>query len=185
VQLIPGEGHREIRGYHLLRGDRRVTAQPLAPGANLPLAPAEYRAVAVEWSGLESEPGLPLKVAKAMRAAMLPDAPKDFSWARERWLVGGRASSPATARAAPEAIRRQTFRDGKITLREFFGADGRQISKEIFDAEGFITESIRYLANVDPPTEDDHWWYERGTPVRRVAVRHEFVKQGEDWTARR
>lgn len=218
VQLIPGEEHREIRGHLLLRGEKRVTAQPLVPGATIPLDAGEYRAVAVEWSGLESEPGPPLQVAKASHVTVLADAPKDFSWTGERWLVGGREAPAPAAKAAPDAIRetvhlldgviqrewyqkgslalrhdlnaagkairRQTFRDGKLALREFFGPDGRQVSKEIFDAGGFVAESIRYAPKGDPPAEDDHWWYERGTPVRRVSGRDEFVKRGEDWAGK-
>ena len=30
--------------------------------------------------------------------------------------------------------------------------------------------------------EADHWWFAKGTPIRRVAGRTENVKQGEKWT---
>ncbi|MEX2578383.1 MAG: hypothetical protein WD342_04930 [Verrucomicrobiales bacterium] len=211
AQIIPGEEHFETYGYHLLRGDERLTREPLRPGATLALQPGEYRAVAVEWSGLESDPGLPLRVDGAATLQALPGPPSDFSWTTDHWLAGGRAASEADARqaaeavreihhrhdgvihrewyrrgaleqrhdfnAAGEAVRRLTYEQGRLGRREYFQPDDEQVSLELLDAEGFVTESIRYSDG----RETDHWWFERGMPVRQVRGRSEWVKQGEQW----
>jgi len=204
AQLIPGEEHYETSGYHLLRDGQKVAEKPLRAGASVELPPGEYRAVAVEWSGLESEPSLSLKVAQPSKLQVLADPPKDFSWTTDRWLEGrsvreivhlhdgvihrewyrnGTLSRRHDLNAEGKATRRLTCENGKLAMREYFDRDDKHVSKEIFNTEGFITESIRYGATANQRVETDHWWYDRGTPVRRVVSGEEFMKQGDQWVA--
>ncbi|MEX2578376.1 MAG: hypothetical protein WD342_04895 [Verrucomicrobiales bacterium] len=209
AQIIPGEEHFETYGYHLLRGDERLTREPLRPGATLALQPGEYRAVAVEWSGLESDPGLPLRVDDAATLHVLPRTPSDFSWTADHWLGDGRAASEADARqaaeavreihhrhdgvihrewyrrgalaqrhdfnAAGEAVRRLTYEQGRLGRREYFQPDDEQVSLELLDAEGFVTESIRYSDG----RETDHWWFERGFAGPVPLAVHEKAKESK------
>jgi hypothetical protein len=55
------------------------------------------------------------------------------------------------------------------------------VSRELFEPGGFIVESITYEA--DSPGERDHWWFERGMPVRQVKEGREYVRRENRWTA--
>ncbi len=223
VELIPGELHFETRGYRILRDGERLTEELLAPDTSIDLPGAgEYAAVAVEWSGLESEPSRPVRVGGPTMLRALADAPPDFSWTHERWQVEGRPAEEAVARAAPAAIRevvhrydgvihrewyeqgvlvrrydltpdglairRLFYEDGALTRREYWDRNGVQQSFELFDADGFITEAVRYRGGA----EYEHWWFIKGTPVKLWTARggHHtasperggtYVKQGIDW----
>jgi len=223
VELIPGELHFETRGYRVLRDGERITNELVAAGATIELpGGGEYTAVAVEWSGLESEPSRPLRVNGAMTLRLLAEAPEDFAWMHERWLVGGEPAEEAQARQAPEAVReighrydgvihrewyeagllvrrhdltpdglaiRRTFHeDGRPARREYYDREGTHLSVELFDADGFITESVYYRGG----EEYEHWWFIKGTPVKLWTARggHHtasperggtYVKQGIDW----
>lgn len=215
VQLIPGESHYETAGYHLALDGHRITTRPVRAGERLPLKSAgQYSAIAVEWSGLESEPGAPLNLAAPATLQVLAEPPADFTWTRLRWLVGPVEKSAADAATADEAvrevvhlydgviarewhakgvltrrhdlnhegkaIRRLTYEAGKLATRDYFNRDGEHVSRQIFAADGFITETIQ-LSRFG---EADHWWFERGTPVRRVTGRQQFIKEGEQWISK-
>jgi len=217
VELIPGEEHRETLGYHLLREGNRVTREPLLPGARFELdAGGEYRAIAVERSGLESEPGLPLRVAGAVSLRILATPPADFSWTMQRWTVAENVVSADVAGKAPAAVRelvhrhdgviarewyragvltlrhdldragrpaRQlTYRDEKLTTRDYADRAGRRVSREVFEPEAYIVETIVYEAATGE--EKDHWWFERGMPVRQIKNGREFGRTGDRWSAK-
>ena len=205
AQLIPGEEHYETAGYHLLRDGKRMTTKPVRPGENVECAvPGEYRAVAVEWSGLESEPSPPLRVERPAKLQVLTDPPRDFSWTSDRWLEGrsvreivhlhdgvihrewyrgGVLAHRHDLNVEGKAIRRLDFENGKPARREYHDRDGKLLSRELFDAAGFITESIRFDHRGGQPVEVAHGWFDRGMPVRHVHGREEFVKQGDQWVA--
>jgi hypothetical protein len=209
VEVIPGENHWETRGYRLLRNGQPLQDPLAAADTALELtAPGTYVAVAVEWSGLESLPSLPLEVLQPMPLTVFADAPADFLWTTDRWLTpDGLPISDQEANRAAEsvreivhlqdgAIRRQQWRqgqlaqqddlngdgrpirrlkyaDGRLARREYLDRDGHLVSTELFDAEGFITQSI------GPGSAE--WYYERAEPIeyRRGSV--SFDKQGEKW----
>jgi hypothetical protein len=204
AQLIPGEEHYETAGYHLLRNGRKITETPMRTGASVELQPGEYQAIAVEWSGLESEPSPPLRVATPTKLQVLADAPKDFLWTSDRWLEGRSVreivhlhdgvihrewyrGNVLTRRhdlnAEGEAIRRQAFENGKLAQREYHDRDGKLLSRELFDGAGYITEWIRFGEDGGKPIETVHWWFERGMPVKQTSKDGEFVKQGDQWVA--
>jgi len=85
-----------------------------------------------------------------------------------------------------KAIRRLTYTDGKLSLREFYDGEGQRVSAERFTPEGYITDSIRYRYIDDRAEEYDHWYYDRGMPVRRLTTSgggQEYVKDGEAWVS--
>jgi hypothetical protein len=216
VQLIPGESHYETHGYHLICDGKRLTQKPARPGKAGSLGnPGKYQAVAVEWSGLESEPSPVLVVRKPAKIRVLADPPEDSSWTRRRWLVKTTEATPERAAKASEAtceiihqtdgllarewyqrgvitrrhdlnvegkaIRRVEYTDGKPATRDYFDREGQQTSREIFASDGSVTELVLFNRGNNVMPEADHWWYERGTPVRRVSFGQQWVKQGEQW----
>jgi hypothetical protein len=51
----------------------------------------------------------------------------------------------------------------------------------MFGPDGFITEQAWFGWNASSTFEMDHWWYDKGTPVRRVSNKITYVKRGEQW----
>lgn len=206
VQLIPGEEHYETFGYHLLRGEERVTTEPIRPGTEFEVnLPGAYRAVAVEWSGLESRPSIPLKLERPTKIRVLADPPSGFSWTQVRAIDGsnrdlvhlydgvirrqggtdGRIDWVHDLNKDGKAIRRVRFQEGRPARREYYTAAGRIVSRELFNSEGFTTEWVTYRDRNGKPFETDHWWYERGMPVKRQRPGVEYVKQGDRWVESR
>ena len=217
VQVIPGEAHEETFGYHVLLNGRRITKRPVRAGESGRFsAPGRYQAVAVEWSGLESEPSAEFNLTAPAAVQVLGETPQSFSWTQDRWLVNDSEKSAAFAAAAAEAvreivhrydgviarewyrkgvltqrhdfngegkaIRRLTYEAAKLAIREYFNREGEQVSRELFAPDGFITERIMMAKYGNTIGEADHWWFEKGTPIRRVAGRIESVKDGDKWT---
>jgi hypothetical protein len=63
-----------------------------------------------------------------------------------------------------------------MAVREYYNRDDQCLSRELFDANGFITEWIRFGAD---GREQDHWHFERGTPIRQIRKGTEYVKRGD------
>ena len=219
VQLIPGENHEETFGYFLEIDGQRVNADPLRPGEQMELPRAGHcRAVAVEWSGLEGLPGLPLALPAGARVVALAEEPADFTRVTPVWLVAGEEVAQATALEAPEAVceqrhvhdgvirlehyrhgamvaaedlnaegyptRRLVLEGGVLATREYWMPDDRRVSLELFGPDGFKREQIQYQHTAEGEEfERDHWYYDRGWPIRRVVDggRSEYRKQGDDW----
>jgi hypothetical protein len=92
------------------------------------------------------------------------------------WRQQGKLTTRHDLGLKGRAIRRMTYSDGKAVTREYFNRDGVRLSRESFDTDGFITEQVAYAASGQ---ENDHWYFERGTPVRQVRKGKEYVKQGQ------
>jgi hypothetical protein len=149
VQLIPGENHWETHGYHVFKDGQRITNDPLRLGASLELpGKGSYTTVAVEWSGLESKPSLPLKIQGRAAMEILSDKPSDFSWIRDRYLVQGKEVSQEDALRSQEAvaetvhlhdgvIQRTWYRQGKVIERHDFNLEGKAI-RRLFYQEGTL-----------------------------------------------
>jgi hypothetical protein len=155
VELIPGENHWETRGYHLLLNSRKVREALVVPGESFELTAAgTYTAVAVEWSGLQSVPSLPLQLAGTAKLTVLKDAPGDFQWTSDRWLSSaGQPISAAQASSASEAIKeivhlhdgvihRQTWRQGKIAQQDDLNADGKPIRRQTYEGGKLATRQF-------------------------------------------
>jgi hypothetical protein len=214
VELIPGEEHRETRGYHLTRNGRLITSEPLQPNTRFAVTEGgEYRAIAVERSGLESEPSPALQIPPASSLEILGSPPPEFSWTTERWKVQERTVPSHEARKASAAMRevihlhdgviqrewhrgggivrrddlnraglptRQlAYENGKLARRDYVDSNGRRVSREVFEPGGFIVETIVY--DTDTQGEKDHWWFERGAPVRQVRDGREFGRKEDRW----
>ncbi len=136
VELIPGENHWETRGYRLLRDGQPAVRELVAAGETLSLpGGGTYTAAAVEWSGLESPPSLPLAVQAAAQCQVLKETPGDFSWTREVWNVGDQAVSREHAAAAPRAtMELMHLLDGLIAREEW--QQGRKVSRVDLNEEG-------------------------------------------------
>ncbi|MBT4816262.1 MAG: hypothetical protein HN742_35970 [Lentisphaerae bacterium] len=153
IELIPGEHHRETRGYRILCDGKPISDELIAPGETFELSAAgTYTATAVEWSSLESPPSLPLSVAAPTKGRVLKDVPPAFSWTRSVWQIGGRATSPEQAAEAPEAtldvhhlhdgiIARETWRKGRRVLRVDLNAEGLPIRRREY-ADGRLSKQI-------------------------------------------
>ena len=139
IELIPGESHWETRGYRILRNGRPIGKKLLMPGQSFTLpGPGAYTAAAVEWSGLESQPSLPLQIRTSTNGRILKDVPRDFSWTREVWKVGGKTVSRGQAMKASAAamelvhlhdgiIARETWRAGRKVLHVDLNEQGKPI----------------------------------------------------------
>lgn len=184
VQLIPGESHDETAGYHLALNGRRFTTRPVRVGEVLPLKSAgQYSAVAVEWSGLETEPGAALNLTTPGTLQVLAAPPADFAWTRDRWLIANQETSGDIATKADEAVREILHRYDGVIAREYFNRENQRVSLQIFAPDGLITETISFGNNNGREVENDHWWFDRATPVRRVAGGSRFVKEGDQWVS--
>jgi hypothetical protein len=155
VELIPGENHWETRGYRILRNGNAINRELAAPGQSLTVQEGgTYTAVAVEWSGLESKPGLPLEIPGRAMVAVLRDAPADFSWTTLRWVFpDGRSSNEAAAKKAPEAVRetvhlhdgviqRQVWRNGHLARQDDLNGEGRPIRRLNYEAGRLATREF-------------------------------------------
>ncbi|MDP7636920.1 MAG: hypothetical protein QF577_05165 [Phycisphaerae bacterium] len=144
VELIPGEHHWETRGYRILKDGRPLAKDLAKAGGAFSLSqPGSYTAVAVEWSGLESPPSLPLKITSPVKGSVLADKPDDFSRTREQWRVAGKAVARRAALAAPQAdmelmhlhdglIAREHWKSGKRISRLDLNEQGKPIRFQLF-----------------------------------------------------
>jgi hypothetical protein len=89
-----------------------------------------------------------------------------------------------------QPIRRLFYRKGELSQRDYYNQDGLQTSAEIFDEDGYITESIVYRHRDGGKYEHSHYWYEAGMPVKHIgeSVRHSaplgaglYEKEGDRW----
>lgn len=146
VQLIPGEAHWETRGYRIVRNGVPIRKELFEPGARITLPDSgSYTAVAVEWSNLQSPPSLPLQVRTPTRGHVLKEVPRNFSWTRKTWFVGGRPASHEEAMKKPltrmkllhlhdGVIALETWQRGVIALHEDLNNNKRPT--RILDYEG-------------------------------------------------
>jgi hypothetical protein len=210
IQLVPGENHWETYGYHVCRDGKKVTSEPLRSGTSLALpGKGTYTAVAVEWSGLQSKPSLPLKIQQRAALEVLPDKPSDFSWTHDRYLVQGKEVSQEQAQRSQEAvaetvhlhdgvIQRTWYRRGKVLKRHDLNLEGKAIRRlfyragtlrrrEYHDRNGnhVSTELFgsdgQITESVQHGSRPRHWWYEHGVPVKYSRGSQTYVRDGKRW----
>lgn len=144
VELIPGENHWETFGYYLERDGERIAGEPVRPGDDYTLdAAGTYRAIAVEFSGLEGTPSLPLQVAAGTRLTVLAENPDDFSWTTPVWLVNGAEVTEAQAKAADEATCEVRHLHDGVIRRESY-QKGAMVAAEDLNADGYATRRLTY-----------------------------------------
>jgi len=101
---------------------------------------------------------------------------------RREWFDGRVIRRRHDLNGEGKAIRRTEFENGEIVTREYHHRERGLVSRELFDADGFITDWIRFQDVDGEPTEYDHWYFERGMPVRHTNSKgREYVKRGDRW----
>lgn len=162
IELIPGENHRETFGYHLLRDGEQVTQEPLRPGAEFALTAGRWRAVAVEWSGLEGHASAELRLEAPRTLRVLAEAPDDFSWIVEQWRVGDEPCERDEALAAEEATREfvhraeglfrvERYEAGVLAYAEDLNPDGFACRRETYEGGRLALREIwQPMAEGDP-----------------------------------
>ncbi len=160
IELIPGENHYETRGYRILCNGAPVSDEILAPGTVFTIpGDGEYAAVAVEWSALESDPGLPVTCARGEKLFIRTDRPGDFHWTRDRWLVDGVEVTESGGRTAERAVRetvhlhegviaRERWAWGVIREHDDLNADGAA-TRRLFYRDGVLERREFYTADGD------------------------------------
>jgi len=144
IELIPGENHGEIVGYHILVNGTRITGAPLRPGQRFSVkAPGKYTAVAVEWSGLESAESNPLQVENSRILKVLLDRPADFTWNRDRWMVNGKEVSAEQAKKSGEALKEIVHVYDGVIHREWYEW-GQIVKRHDLNVEGKATRRLFY-----------------------------------------
>jgi len=211
IQLIPGENHWETYGYHVYKDGTKVTGEPLRPATSFMLpGRGTYTAVAVEWSGLQSKPSLPLKIQRHAALDVLSDKPSDFSWTRDRYLVQGKEVPQEQALRSQESvaetvhlhdgvIQRTWYRQGKVlkrhdlnlegkAVRRLFYEAGRLHRREYHDRNGNHVSTELFgsdghiTESVQHGSRPRHWWYEQGVPVKYSRGSQTYVTDGTRWT---
>ncbi|HBG26265.1 MAG: hypothetical protein A2Y10_08990 [Planctomycetes bacterium GWF2_41_51] len=165
IQLIPGENHWEIEGYYIYKDNQKLNDDLLKPGQTLNLGTDSrtgsghlyINAVAVEWSGLESEKSITLTICGKPTLKVLEETPAGFSWKYDRYLVDREEVTQQRADDANEYIKeivhiydgilsRQWYVKGTITKQYDVNAKGQAIRRSFFE-NGLL--SRRELHNSD------------------------------------
>ena len=148
VELIPGENHWEIYGYSIYRDGKKVSSNPILPGASFSIdEPGKYTAVAVEWSGLESKESHALQLTGGTTLRVRQDKPSDFSWTVDRWLMAGKEVSAKNAKRASEAVKEIVHRYDGVIQREWYNW-GQILKRHDLDLEGKPTRHLYYQNSV-------------------------------------
>jgi hypothetical protein len=213
IELIPGENHWETVGYHLVKDGKRITQSPIRPDASMRLpGKGTYTALAVEWSGLEGKPSLPLKIEEGAPLVVLTDQPGDFFWTRDRYLVEGKEVSKEQAVRSEEAVgetvhlhdgvvRRTWYRRGEMVeqhdlnlaqraVRRLFYEQGRLARREYHDRHGTHVSTELYgpdghlTESIQHGSRPRHWWYDRGVPLKYARGSQTYAKEGTRWVKR-
>ncbi|MBD3265312.1 hypothetical protein GF373_01470 [bacterium] len=144
IELIPGENHWETFGYHIYKDGEKITESPLRPGARFSLpGPGNYAAIAVEYSGLESEQSLPLEIEEKSQLYVRKDKPADFSWTQDNWLVDGEQVSIETAMNTVEAVKEIVHRHDGVIHREWYNW-GQKTKRHDLNHEGKAIRRLFY-----------------------------------------
>jgi hypothetical protein len=147
LELIPGESHEEIRGYHLLKNGARFTDDLLQPGTTINLTgPGAFSAVAAEWSGLESPPSHTVVIQNDSKLDVLTESPLDFKWTRDRWLSNGEEVSAVDAQSAAIAIREIVHHYDGVIHRESHQL-GQMIQRDDLNQSGIAIRRRYYQSN--------------------------------------
>jgi hypothetical protein len=200
VELVPGELHFETEGYRILRDGEPLGDDLVEPGQSIELAAGDCTAVAVEHSGLQSEPSNALRLPEAATLQVLAETPEDFSWTRDRWSIADEPADEAAAMAAPEALREIVHRYDDVIHREWyenaamvrrhdidrngsavrrlFYEDGRLVRREYHTPQGLQTwedfDADGFIAESGRYRNGElwqRWWYIKGAPVKHWTER--------------
>jgi len=169
VDLSPGEYTAVAVEWSGLESPASLALKLAAPARAvvLPDAPAGFSWTSETWR-IDGKPAARDQAVKAPAAAMELVHLHDGVIAREEWRQGDRASR-VDLNAEGKPIRHLQYAGGRLARRTYKTPDGLLASEETFGEDGFKTEYVTYFT--DPALagkETDHWWYSRGSPVKRV-----------------
>jgi hypothetical protein len=131
----------------------------------MPLAkPGGYTAVAVEWSGLESQPSHSLKIDASSTIVALQDQPSDFAWTSDAWYVAGQKTTEHAAELSGDAVKdivhvydgvihREWYSWGQISKRFDFNKDGKPIRQQYYQTGRLSRRELHSREGVHISTE--------------------------------
>jgi hypothetical protein len=144
LELIPGENHWETYGYHIYRGDRKITKSPIRPGTFYTFQEsASYSAVAVEWSGLESEKSFALQIEAGELLRIREDEPSDFTWTTSRCSINGKVVTMYEMENSSEAVKEIVHRYDGVIHKEWYNW-GQIVERHDLNLTGFPTRKLYY-----------------------------------------
>jgi hypothetical protein len=120
--------------------------------------------------------GVPAEEAKQHPEAVRETVHLHDGVIHREWLQHGQLTKGHDLNLDGEPIRQLYYQDGRLAKREYYDRDGEHVSSELFDSEGFITESLHGR---------NHWWYDRGMPQRFESSSSLFVRDGDPWIRKR
>jgi len=91
------------------------------------------------------------------------------------WWRRGRILKRHDLNPEGKAIRRLHYQGGTLARREYWDRDGNRVSREVFDEDGYITQSLW--------GESRRWSYHRAEPFRFDDGSTVYEKQGDRWIA--
>ena len=97
------------------------------------------------------------------------------------WYNWGQITRRYDLNLEGKPIRRLFYQNGKLARRELHHRDGRHVSTELFDLDGYITEAIQYRTVNGKIHESNHWWYEKAVPVKNIKGGAIYEKDGSRW----
>ncbi len=101
------------------------------------------------------------------------------------WYNWGQISRRYDINLEGKPIRRLFYQNGRLARRELHHRSGMHVSTEFFAPDGYITESIQYRSVNGNSYGFNHWWYEKGAPVKNVRKSGErtdiYIKDGNRW----
>jgi hypothetical protein len=207
INLIPGENHREIRGYIIYCDGRSITNNPVPSGSSFILPRSgTYTTVAIEWSGLRSKHSIPLKISGEITLNILSHPPDDFSWTYSRSLPVNETMTDKNENVEYDTVRevlhvydgviqRDFFRHGqlverqdlnhiKIVTRRLRYINGHLHRREYFNEDAKLVSTEIFSTNgeiVESIRKGSHWWYKNASPLRHVRKSKQYQKTYTGW----
>ncbi len=188
VELIPGERAAEIRHYQLQRdGMPYPDAQTFfEPGDSFPINdPGTYKAVAIEWSILESPPGTEVVLNSPHTLQVLTAIPGTFSWTYEDPAGAVTNLRHRHDEGIPDRLIGRTFMDSGDFVREDLDRLGRLTRRQEYDSDPNAGGKLlrREYWRHDGPSWQTMWMiseenYDPGDGRKTVYVRYGSPSSG-------
>jgi hypothetical protein len=97
------------------------------------------------------------------------------------WYSMGQINKRVDLNVEGKPTRQLFYENGKLARRELHHRDGRHVSTEYFDPQGYITESIHKRLGSGRSYGYTRWWYEKGVPVKAEKGGELYNKEGSKW----
>ena len=97
------------------------------------------------------------------------------------WYSGGQIEKRFDYNLQGKVTRKLFYQSKKLSKRELYQRDGKHISTEYFDTNGYITEAFHNPLGTGSTYGYTHWWYEKGVPVKAIKKDEIYLKDGSQW----